>query len=176
LLPNGHPEFAIMIARPVHRPLPIPFDAPSPAASGTQTRAVSWAAALGPGAPTPAIPHLPARLSPVKSPLPAAPIPFSAPQGARRLGQIAPSSHPTGRPATQSPSADSMADVGGPRHHKAHGHAMTEISARYVGHGALSVRSSVTGRHYRFQGHGDSLVIDRNDVVLLKRISDLVIR
>ena len=73
-------------------------------------------------------------------------------------------------------SAQAPSDVGGPRHHAPHGHAMTEISARYIGHGALSVRSSVTGRHYRFQGHGDSVVIDRNDVVLLKRISDLVIR
>jgi hypothetical protein len=70
-----------------------------------------------------------------------------------------------------------QAHVGGPRKQNGHGtNPMTEISARYIGQGALSVRSSVTGRHYRFQGHGDSLVIDRNDVVLLKRISDLVIR
>ena len=53
---------------------------------------------------------------------------------------------------------------------------MTDLTARYMGQGALSVRSSVTGRHYRFQGHGDSLTIDKNDLMLLRRIADLVIR
>lgn len=52
----------------------------------------------------------------------------------------------------------------------------SELSARYVGQGALSVRSSVTGRHYRFQGHGDSQKVDKHDLMLLKRIADLVIR
>jgi hypothetical protein len=54
--------------------------------------------------------------------------------------------------------------------------ALTELSARYIGQGNLSVRSSVTGRHYRFQGHGDSQKIDKHDLMLLKRIPDLVIR
>ncbi|MES2090491.1 MAG: hypothetical protein V4532_11005 [Pseudomonadota bacterium] len=47
--------------------------------------------------------------------------------------------------------------------------------AKYFGHGALSVRSSVTGRHYRFNGHGDTLVIDRRDHLMLLRIPDLQI-
>lgn len=50
-----------------------------------------------------------------------------------------------------------------------------ELSARYIGHGALSVRSSVTGRHYRFQGHGDCQKIDKHDMLMLKRISDLIV-
>jgi hypothetical protein len=56
------------------------------------------------------------------------------------------------------------------------GLALTELSARYIGQGNLSVRSSVTGRHYRFQGHGDSQKIDKHDLMLLKRIPDLLIR
>jgi hypothetical protein len=48
--------------------------------------------------------------------------------------------------------------------------------ACYVGHGALSVRSSVTGRHYRFMGHGDTQPVDRHDLPMLRRIADLVIR
>jgi hypothetical protein len=57
----------------------------------------------------------------------------------------------------------------------AHTHTAGELSARYVGQGALSVRSSVTGRHYRFQGHGDSQKIDKHDLLLLKRIADLIV-
>ncbi len=44
-----------------------------------------------------------------------------------------------------------------------------------MGHGALSVRSSVTGRHYRFQGHGDCLSVDKLDLMLLRRIPDLLV-
>lgn len=51
----------------------------------------------------------------------------------------------------------------------------SELSALYVGQGALSVRSSVTGRHYRFQGHGDSQTIDKHDMLMLKRIPDLIV-
>jgi len=53
--------------------------------------------------------------------------------------------------------------------------ATSELSARFVGHGALNVRSSVTGRHYRFQGHGDCQKIDKHDMMLLKRIPDLIV-
>lgn len=50
-----------------------------------------------------------------------------------------------------------------------------ELSAKFVGQGALSVRSSVTGRHYRFQGHGDCQKIDKHDLMMLKRIPDLIV-
>jgi hypothetical protein len=35
------------------------------------------------------------------------------------------------------------------------------------------VRSSVTGRHYRFTGHGHTLRIDKHDQMLMRRISDV---
>lgn len=162
-----------MIARPVHRPRPIPFDTQdTPAAhAGGPSRAVSWGHASMPPMPFHATgaAHMPARLSPVKVSLAGAPLLTTPAQATQRIqpanaGSVA-------RPAS---STQGAADVGGPRPGRQS--TMTEISARYIGQGALSVRSSVTGRHYRFQGHGDSLVIDRNDVVLLKRITDLVIR
>ncbi|MEY4763927.1 MAG: hypothetical protein RI907_600 [Pseudomonadota bacterium] len=48
-----------------------------------------------------------------------------------------------------------------------------ELVARYVGQGSLCVRSSVTGRHYRFQKHGDTLRIDKHDMMLMRRIADV---
>ncbi len=155
-----------MIARPVHRPQPIPFDTSSSASSSTHTRAISWAATLGPMGTPPV-----ARLSPVKVSLAAAPTPL---HGGHHTH---PPAYLHGQAVKRPAHAAASHDVGGPRRaSNKDSQSMTEVSARYIGHGALSVRSSVTGRHYRFQGHGDSLVIDRNDVVLLKRISDLVIR
>lgn len=50
-----------------------------------------------------------------------------------------------------------------------------EMQARFMGHGALSVRSAATGRHYRFQGHGDCLQVDKHDMMMLRRIPDLVV-
>ena len=49
------------------------------------------------------------------------------------------------------------------------------MQARFMGHGALNVRSSITGRHYRFQGHGDCQKIDKHDMMMLRRIPDLVV-
>ncbi len=49
------------------------------------------------------------------------------------------------------------------------------LSAKYFGQGTLSIQSSGTGRHYRFNGHGDTLVIDRRDHLMLLRIPDLQI-
>ncbi|MEY2844000.1 MAG: hypothetical protein RI920_2037 [Pseudomonadota bacterium] len=48
-----------------------------------------------------------------------------------------------------------------------------ELNARYTGQGSLCVRSSVTGRHYRFQGHGHMLRVDKHDQMLLRRIQDV---
>lgn len=76
-----------------------------------------------------------------------------------------------------------------PTHHTArqHGAAQTgatasaptrrmgEPSAKYLGRGNLSVRSSVTGRHYRFEGHGAILNIDSRDQLMLRRIPELLI-
>ncbi|MDI1259960.1 hypothetical protein [Aquabacterium sp.] len=51
----------------------------------------------------------------------------------------------------------------------------THLSAKYLGGGNLSVRSSVTGRHYRFEGHGATLAIDSRDQLMLGRITELLI-
>jgi hypothetical protein len=37
----------------------------------------------------------------------------------------------------------------------------------------LSVRSSTSGQHYRFVGHGDTQPVDPRDVLMLRRIPDL---
>lgn len=140
-----------MIARPVHRPHPIPFEAPFASSAHTAPRPVSWMSALGAAGQAAPGPGAPQRLSPVRVSI----TPSNTPSPPR-------SPCPPQRQASTT-RADNP-------------HTLSEISACYVGHGALSVRSSVTGKHYRFQGHGDSLVIDRHDVVLLKRIADLVIR
>jgi hypothetical protein len=50
-----------------------------------------------------------------------------------------------------------------------------ELSAKYLGQGSLSVRSSVTGRHYRFEGHGATQTIDTRDQMMLRRINELLI-
>lgn len=50
-----------------------------------------------------------------------------------------------------------------------------EVQAMFWGNGALSVQSSVTGRQYRFQGKGHSLLVDPRDVLMLRRIPDLAV-
>ncbi|AWI52293.1 hypothetical protein DEH84_01710 [Aquabacterium olei] len=51
-------------------------------------------------------------------------------------------------------------------------HAPTRF-ARFTGQGRLSVRSSTSGQHYRFVGHGDTQPVDPRDVLMLRRIPDL---
>lgn len=47
--------------------------------------------------------------------------------------------------------------------------------ATYCGQGVLSVRSSVTGRLYRFEGRGCTQAIDPRDSLVLARLSDLLV-
>lgn len=49
-------------------------------------------------------------------------------------------------------------------------------TAKFLGQGALSVQSTLSGKHYRFQGHGHCLVVDPRDVLMLGRIPDLLVR
>lgn len=49
-------------------------------------------------------------------------------------------------------------------------------TAKFLGQGALSVQSTLSGKHYRFQGHGQCLVVDPRDVLMLGRIPDLLVR
>ncbi|MDE2402826.1 MAG: hypothetical protein KGL90_14300 [Burkholderiales bacterium] len=58
----------------------------------------------------------------------------------------------------------------------AQGQVQGSVCAKYFGHGSLSVRSSVTGQYYRFEGHGDTQPIDRRDHLMLGRIPELSIR
>lgn len=47
--------------------------------------------------------------------------------------------------------------------------------ATYHGQGTLSVMSSVTGHHYRFEGKGCTLSIDPRDRLVLGRLQELTI-
>lgn len=47
--------------------------------------------------------------------------------------------------------------------------------AIYHGQGTLSVLSSITGHHYRFEGRGCTLTIDPRDRLVLGRLSELSI-
>lgn len=140
-----------MIARPVIRRHPIPFTA---ASSGTHApRPVSWAASSGPAQHTSITACEPVAAYQISTPSP----------------RIQPARQARALPQPVTPCAGSPVQTPGAS--KSH----SELRAKYVGHGALSVRSSVTGRHYRFQGHGDSQKIDKHDMLMLKRIPDLVV-
>ena len=47
--------------------------------------------------------------------------------------------------------------------------------AVYHGQGTLSVLSSITGHHYRFEGRGCTLTIDPRDRLVLGRLNELSI-
>ncbi|WP_374319148.1 hypothetical protein [Aquabacterium sp.] len=57
----------------------------------------------------------------------------------------------------------------------AHGARGADIQAKYLGHGSLSVRSTLSGQFYRFVGHGDTLPIDSRDLLMMQRLPDLLI-
>jgi len=57
----------------------------------------------------------------------------------------------------------------------AHGTRQHDLVAKYLGHGSLSVRSTMSGQFYRFVGHGDTLPIDGRDLLMLQRLPDLLI-
>ncbi len=159
-------EFA-MIARPINRPRPIPFEAPNIDLGdcGNRTRPISWAGASGPAvqpAVVPIAPVTPIAVMPIRpmiSPARSVAMPSSTPL-APMAARLSPVKVASSSAKLQAKDAASRA---------------TELLARYVGQGALSVRSSVTGRHYRFQGYGDSQVVDKHDLMLLRRISDLIV-
>lgn len=138
-----------MIARPVTRPRPIPY-AEQPA-GGKPTRPVSWTLTAGPVLqPSPEQPAVGR---------PAPPPPFMGQPAAPRRSPVRVATRDGQEVATPTPNTTPG----------------SELQARFMGHGALSVRSSVTGRHYRFQGHGDSQKVDKHDMMMLRRIPDLLI-
>ncbi|HIV71887.1 MAG TPA: hypothetical protein H9903_13210 [Candidatus Aquabacterium excrementipullorum] len=52
---------------------------------------------------------------------------------------------------------------------------LRQALARYDGPHSLSVRSSATGRHYRFPEQGCTQVIDAADIALMRRIEDITL-
>lgn len=113
-----------MIARPLHRPRPIPF---APIGLGSGDALPQWA--------TPAIIH------------PAPAQPNKVTQGPWRAKPAQPPQSP------KTPKAP--------------------LAAKYLGHGAMRVQSSSTGRLYRFDGHGDRQNVDPRDELMLRRMPDL---
>jgi hypothetical protein len=143
-----------MIARPLNRIQPIPFGA-TPALSSAHTRTVSWAESAGPAAQAGGARRGFEALRPGTAP--------------QQMAQILPRRSPvmaSGHGANVPPGSPTLVTPA-PRPH--------ELSAKFLGHGALSVRSSATGRHYRFQGHGDIQMVDARDQLMLGRINDLLL-
>jgi hypothetical protein len=163
-----------MIPRPVNRPRPIPFDAPQAERSAGPVQPVHWAqttpAATVLSANEPA-PGMGQAWRPAQTP------PTNHSAQAMQTARLSPvraapaTTHALGAPLALAPRPRANAAAA-----KADSRpADTDPSARFVGQGSLSVRSSVTGRHYRFQGHGDCQKIDKHDTMLLRRIADLVV-
>lgn len=145
-----------MIARPLRRTGPIPF-APFPpladhsvvAASreGRDNRARSrWLGA----------PHAPHAAHTLHAARPAP----STPQHSLAA--------PTSKPVNTSPQPE-VAPSGSARSPRGSCHAV------YHGQGTLSVLSSITGHHYRFEGRGCTLTIDPRDRLVLGRLNELSI-
>ncbi len=160
-----------MIARPQPRPRPIPFAMPArpplditrvalapfgatdAAKASPATRPIHWGDTPGGALVLPA--ESPRALYAVTRNWQGQQVPLD-PQNDAAAGQTrkpAPEAKPNPAPA-----------IGG---------TGMEMSARYLGQGSLCVRSSVTGRHYRFTGHGHTLRIDKHDQMLMRRISDI---
>lgn len=79
---------------------------------------------------------------------------------------------PSGTPeadaaARQAPHATPMRPISTP--------VLRQALARYDGPHSLSVRSSATGRHYRFPEQGVTQVIDAADIALMRRIEDITL-
>ena len=158
-----------MTPRPLSRPQPIPFGqvAPSRPAPAPMRSPVRFDAAPQRHAPAP----IPWGQS--AAPLPPAATAIQA-EDPRALYEVARrwqgQSVPT---AMVSGSADAPAVSTATRRPAISASPTGDTHARYVGQGSLCVRSSVTGRHYRFSRHGDTLRIDKHDMTLMRRIADI---
>lgn len=156
-----------MIARPQHRPRPIPFAVPvrlsADSAAKAPAHTLTVAAAARP---------LPQPVHWGDTPGGALAMPAEDPRALYAVTRVwqgqqgaatdvdAPPARPQAAQATLASRVLRDPSVG-------------ELTARYTGQGSLCVRSSVTGRHYRFQGHGHTLRVDKHDQMLLRRIQDV---
>jgi hypothetical protein len=136
-----------MIPRPVNRPRPIPFDSPATAGTASLGRQVNWASTS----------------SQASVLIASEPAPRTATDSISTIAARLSPVHTAPSPRESKLARGETSSMG------------AEGSAKFVGQGSLSVRSSVTGRHYRFQGHGDCQKVDKHDLMLLRRIADLVV-
>lgn len=164
-----------MIARPTRRSQPIPFSTPDAGAVHATAAASHAPTPIGWASATPAtawrtgqvlLDRPAANMSLACEAAPARHATSFTPSAPCLASAAEPKPAPPGR-ATNRPAAPN------PQRPRGTAAASTPVTARYLGQGALSVRSSLTGRHYRFQGHGDTLSIDKDDLLLLRRIDDL---
>ena len=139
-----------MISRSFHRSGPIPFADPLHEPQDQPSRAVRWS----PPSPQMGV----SGLTPATLRLPRSSAALHSANDARRLSAVV-------RPAVQ-------AVVKAPAERKA---ANRLAQARYDGPQSVSVRSSATGRYYRFEHPGHVLTIDADDVMLMRRIQDITL-
>lgn len=136
-----------MIARVHTKPQPIPFNAKS--LPGEETKVEQRAA------------------------VPLATVSWARPAlGTHKISQVAPLVQ---RPGLSTTLADPARVVPAQPASLPTPRRTTELRAKYLGDGNLSVRSSVTGRHYRFEGHGATLNVDSRDQLMLRRIPELLV-
>lgn len=143
-----------MIARPLRRTGPIPFAPFPPLADHTLAVAPREGRDHRVRSRWLATPHAAAHTLNAGRPTPGTP-PHS-------LAAAKPKPENTASPA-QVPAPDTARSPRGSCH------------AVYHGQGTLSVLSSITGHHYRFEGRGCTLTIDPRDRLVLGRLNELSI-
>jgi hypothetical protein len=146
-----------MIARPLNRFKPIPFSSALSESSGRAP--VQWAP----------LPTLALRLEVGEPPRDRPGNPWGT-----ALSQLTKSA------SSQSSSNDASVGQSDKRATSAPGPApkaapKRSAMARYDGPHSLSIRSATSGRHYRFEQPGDTLVIDAIDIALMRRIEDITL-
>jgi hypothetical protein len=146
-----------MIARPLNRFKPIPFSSALSESSGRAP--VQWAP----------LPTLALRLEVGEPPRGRPGNPWGT-----ALSQL------TNSASSQSSSNDASVDKSDKRATAASTPApkaapKRSAMARYDGPHSLSIRSATSGRHYRFEQPGDTLVIDAIDIALMRRIEDITL-
>lgn len=145
-----------MIARSLSHARPIPFLDPLHEPQGLPTRAVRWSP------PPPASPSPQGMTSTSWMPRP-----LEGQRSTPANDHGGKAAQPAGEARTAAPGGTTPRG-GGPT-------TPRRATARYDGPHSLSVRSSATGRHYRFPQQGAIQVIDAADISLMRRIEDVTI-
>ncbi len=149
-----------MIARTFATRKPLPFSSPTP-----------WR-------PPPARPFAAPALGPFQ-PRPAQPMNLAAAHPLAALSNRGPAANqgdaprPVAPASALAPSASKRTQT--PEQHSAPERPTRQALARYDGPHSLSIRSAASGRHYRFEQKGQTLVIDAMDIALMRRIEDVTL-